>query len=79
MLVLVAERSLASGDEGQQTVAAQKEGSSDPSNCRQILCQDGDRTGRTDPLDPFKKLTTRLFLPTDWPYTGACEAAIATT
>ncbi len=31
MLVLVAEQSLVTGDEGQQTVAAQKEGSSEPS------------------------------------------------
>ncbi len=60
MLVLVAERSLASGDEGQQTVAAQKEGSSDPSNCRQILCQDGDRTARTDPPRPFQEINNQV-------------------
>uniref|UniRef100_A0A673HHF8 Double-strand break repair protein MRE11 n=1 Tax=Sinocyclocheilus rhinocerous TaxID=307959 RepID=A0A673HHF8_9TELE len=30
-------------------------------------------------LDPFKKRTTRLFLPTDWPAIGACEAAMAAT
>ncbi len=28
-------------------------------------------------LDPFRKRTTKLFLPTDWPNRGACEAAIA--
>ncbi len=30
-------------------------------------------------LDPLKKRTTRLFLPTDWPAIGAREAAMAAT
>ncbi len=51
ILVLVAERSLASGDRGQQTVAAQNEGGSlqSPQYCGQIPCWDGERAGWIEP------------------------------
>ncbi len=78
MLVLVAEQSLVTGDEGQQIVAAQKRVLQSPQHWVDPML-DVTGWGGLRLLDYFKKRTTRLFLPTDWPSIGACEAAKAAT